>query len=114
MAVPSGYTALGVVGYSFKGTYSSTTTYNKYNTVYYNGSTFVCIKDNTINQTPGDDGVYWHLLAEGFDETRFHELQAMIISNRFSAPISADDTDATVLADDDGTVIYADWRYKEV
>ena len=114
MEVPSGYTALGVVGYSFKGTYSSTTTYNKYNTVYYNGSTFVCIKDNTINQTPEDDGVCWSLMAEGFDETTVNELKAMIISNRFTAPIVADDVGSYELADDDGTLILADWRYKEV
>lgn len=113
MAAPSGYTALSVVGYTFKGTYSSTATYNRFNTVYYNGSTFVCIKDSTINQTPEDDGVNWHLMAEGFDETLFNELKAMIISNRFSAPISADDTDSYELADDDGTVILADWRFKE-
>lgn len=52
-------------------------------------------------------------MAEGFDETLFNELKAMIVTNRFSAPISADDTDTCVLADDDGAIILADWRYKE-
>ena len=114
MAAPSGYTALGVVGYTFKGTYSSTATYNRFNTVYYNGSTFVCIKDSTINQTPEDDGVYWHMMAKGFDEPLVDELKEMIVSNRFFAAISADDSDASKLADDDGTIVLADWRFKEV
>lgn len=114
MAVPSGYTKIGVVGYTYLGTYSSTTTYNRFNTVYYNGSTYVCIKDNTVNQTPENDGVYWHLMAEGFDETLFNELRDMIYHNQFYAPVLTDDnTDSYELADDDGTVILADWRYKE-
>lgn len=114
MAVPSGYTKLGVIGYSDKGTYSSTVTYNAYNTVYYNGSTYVCIKDGTINMTPSDDGVYWHLMAEGFDESLFNELRDMIYSNQFYAPILVDDdNDSAVLIDDDGTVILADWSFKE-
>lgn len=113
MAVPSGYTAMGIIGYTFKGTYSSTVTYNRYNTVYYNGSSYVCIKDNTVNQTPEDDGVCWHLIAEGYNETLVNELYTMIVNNRFSAPISADDTGAYELADNDGTLILAEWRFKE-
>jgi hypothetical protein len=113
MAVPSGYTKLGVIGYAFKGTYNETTTYNKYHTVYYDGSTFVCLQDNVINQTPENDGVYWHMLAKGFDETFVDDLKEMIIANRFYAAISADDTDSYELADDDETLILADWRFKE-
>lgn len=113
MAAPENYTELGLVGYTYKGAYRSTATYNKFNTAYYNGSTFVCIKDNTINQTPENDGVYWALMAEGYDETLFNELRDMIYHNKFYAPISTDDTEKYELMDDDGTFILADWRFKE-
>lgn len=67
MAVPEGYTKLGIVGYSDKGTYNASVTYNKYNTVYYNGSTYIALKDNLRGVTPAD-GVNWKYMAKGFNE----------------------------------------------
>ena len=64
MAVPAGWIDIGVVGYTDKGNYNPTTTYNKLNVVKYKGSSWVCNLDNTIGQEP-TDGIYWHTMMEG-------------------------------------------------
>lgn len=64
MAVPEGYTKLGLVGYSFKGSYSDTATYNRYNCINYSGSTYVALVDNLIGVTP-EAGASWAILANG-------------------------------------------------
>lgn len=67
MAVPEGYTKLGLVGYSFKGSYSGTATYNRYNCVNYSGSTYVALVDNLTGVTP-ETGANWAILANGATE----------------------------------------------
>ncbi len=67
MAAPKGYTKLGNVGYADKGVYSADATYNKYNTVYHEGSTYVALKDNLHGVTPAD-GANWRYMAKGFTE----------------------------------------------
>lgn len=67
MAAPEGYTKLGNVGYADKGVYSADATYNKYNTVYHEGSTYVALKDNLHGVTPAD-GANWRYMAKGFNE----------------------------------------------
>lgn len=67
MAAPEGYTKLGNVGYADKGVYSANATYNKYNTVYHEGSTYVALKDNLHGVTPAD-GANWRYMAKGFTE----------------------------------------------
>jgi hypothetical protein len=67
MAAPEGYTKLGNVGYADKGVYSADATYNKYNTVYHEGSTYVALKDNLHGVTPAD-GANWRYMAKGFTE----------------------------------------------
>lgn len=67
MAAPEGYTKLGNVGYADKGVYSADATYNKYNAVYHEGSTYVALKDNLHGVTPAD-GVNWRYMAKGFTE----------------------------------------------
>ena len=64
MAVPAGWIDLGAVGYTDKGNYNPTTTYNKLNVVKYKGSSWVCNLDNTIGQEP-TEGIYWHTMMEG-------------------------------------------------
>lgn len=66
MAAPEGYTPLAIVGYTDKGTYSAGTTYNKYNVVLYDGSSYVAIKDGVTGVTPSNDGVNWRTFANGF------------------------------------------------
>jgi len=38
----------------------------------------------------------------------------MIFTNNYAAPLVTDDDDFTVLIDDLGNVLLADWHYKEV
>lgn len=68
MAAPEGYTKLGNVGYADKGVYSADATYNKYNVVYHEGSTYVALKDNLHGVTPAN-GENWRYMAKGFNET---------------------------------------------
>lgn len=56
-------TSLGRVQPLYKGTYSSTTTYQKLDNVYYNGSTWVCIGDNVIGIVPIEGSTYWQKVA---------------------------------------------------
>ena len=44
-------------------------------------------------------------------ESRLAALEKMIIKNQISAPIETDDGPLVLLADDDGNVITADWKY---
>ena len=86
MAAPQGYTALGLVGYTDKGTYLASATYNRYNVVLYNGSSYVAIKDGITGVTPSNDGVNWRLFANGFPENgittdNFQETLKQYISN---------------------------------
>ena len=67
MAAPEGYTKLGNVGYADKGVYSADATYNKYNVVYHEGSTYVALKDNLHGVTPAN-GENWRYMAKGFNE----------------------------------------------
>ena len=64
MAAPAGWIDLGTVGYTDKGNYNPTTTYNKLNVVKYKGSSWVCNLDNTIGKEP-TEGIYWHAMMEG-------------------------------------------------
>lgn len=56
-------TSLGRVQPLYKGTYNSTTTYQKLDNVYYNGDTWVCIKDSVIGIEPTDGSIYWQKVA---------------------------------------------------
>ena len=66
MAVPEGYTEVGLIGLVNKGNYDPLTEYSKYNFVYYQGSTYLYI--NELPQsgvTPSDDGVTWQYMSRG-------------------------------------------------
>lgn len=53
----------------FKGTYSSSASYEYLNEVYYNGSSFVALKDSPVG-APADDGINWRIVAsKGADGT---------------------------------------------
>lgn len=65
MAAPEGYTELGRIGFVDKGTYASGTTYRIGDVVYYNGSTWVALKNNLKGVTPVA-GANWKYMARGF------------------------------------------------
>jgi len=47
-------------------------------------------------------------------DERLAALEHMTLQNQFTAPISIDSTGTTLLVDDLGNAIVADWKYKEV
>lgn len=65
MSAPSGYTKVGTVAYSDKGDYNNYDTYNRFNTVLYNGSTWVARHDG-VTGVPPVEGNDWHCVARGF------------------------------------------------
>lgn len=81
MPAPEGYDKLSVIGYSHKGEYNPGTTYNKYNNVYYNGNTYVALKDGLIGVEPSDDRENWMIMARGFAAEDASEIQATDTSN---------------------------------
>lgn len=56
---------LGKIAFTWKGTYAAGTTYVKQDVVYYNGSSYVCLQDGTIGQTPANLTAYWQLFTQG-------------------------------------------------
>lgn len=65
MQIPEGYTKLATIGMADKGSYNESETYYYLNTVLYNGSTYVALKDNPEG-VPSNDGTNWKLVAQGF------------------------------------------------
>ena len=41
-------------------------------------------------------------------------LETMVLNNEFAAPMITDDDTLTVITDDNGNAILADWKHKEV
>lgn len=60
MVNPSGYTALDLVGYTDKGTYSASASYVKNDLVHYGGNIWRCLIDDTTGITP-TEGNNWTL-----------------------------------------------------
>lgn len=58
MINPTGYTALDLVGYTDRGTYSAVTNYVKNDLAHHNGIIWRCLIDDTIGITPVE-GVNW-------------------------------------------------------
>lgn len=62
MTEPSGYTAVGMVGFTDKGTYSASASYVKNDLVHYGGSIWCCLIDDTTGITP-TEGTNWTLFV---------------------------------------------------
>ncbi|MBU3554821.1 carbohydrate-binding protein [Polynucleobacter sp. UB-Piko-W3] len=56
---------LGKIAFTWKGTYAAGTTYARQDVVIYNGSSYVCLQDSTLGQTPANLTAYWQLFAQG-------------------------------------------------
>ena len=65
MAIPEGYKLLSRIGFDDRGNYSAANTYVAGDVVYYNGSTWVALKDNLKGVTPSP-GANWKYMARGF------------------------------------------------
>jgi hypothetical protein len=57
--------SLGKIAFTWKGVYSAATTYAKQDIVSHNGTTYVCLADGTIAQTPALLTAYWQQFAQG-------------------------------------------------
>ena len=56
MTEPQGYTALDLIGYTDKGTYSPSATYVKNDLVHYSGNIWRVLIDDISNVTPSEKG----------------------------------------------------------
>lgn len=56
---------LGKIAFTWKGNYSAGATYVRQDVVYYNGSSYVCLQDNTVGQTPASLTAYWQTFTQG-------------------------------------------------
>lgn len=64
MNVPSGYTALDLIGFTDKGVYNSATAYVRNDIVHYNGNLWRCLVDDTTAVTPAEGASWTVFLAE--------------------------------------------------
>lgn len=97
MIVPEGYEKLAVIGIAYKGQYAPNATYKLLNAVYYEGSTFVALKDNPVNP-PVADGVNWQYLAKGFLDGMLSAIDAKDTSGLIGT--AGETVDAQALLDD--------------
>ena len=59
-----------------------------------------------------DDNAAGHLQNQADEhEDRLAALEHMLIKNQITAPIATDEGKQVLLADDDGNVLQADWKY---
>lgn len=68
MEIPSGYTALSLVGFTDRGTYSATETYVKNDLVHYKNSIFCAKQDDLTGVEPTDDGTSWYYFVFSPDD----------------------------------------------
>ena len=62
MTEPTGYTAVGMVGFTDKGTYSASASYVKNDLAHYGGNIWRCLIDDTTGITP-TEGTNWTLFV---------------------------------------------------
>nr|DAU79428.1 MAG TPA: hypothetical protein [Caudoviricetes sp.] len=75
MAIPSGYSLLGRIGYNDRGVYTKNSDYVRGDVVYHEGSSYVALTTVT-GVTPADDNTNWKYLARGFGATELSEIDA--------------------------------------
>ena len=75
MAIPSGYSLLGRIGYNDRGVYTENSDYVRGDVVYHEGSSYVALATIT-GVTPADDNTNWKYLARGFGTTELSEIDA--------------------------------------
>ena len=75
MAIPSGYSLLGRIGYNDRGVYSENNEYVRGDVVYHEGSSYVALT-TVAGIAPTDDNTNWKYLARGFVATELSEIDA--------------------------------------
>ena len=72
-----------------RGSYSSSTTYNKLDVVYYNGGSYICKSNSTTNKVPTNT-TYWQQMAAPGVATMTEEQKQEIIASLLSAGVIID------------------------
>lgn len=85
MAIPEGYEKLAVIGIAYKGEYDPETEYHMMNAVYYEGSTYVALKEHPEG-VPTADGANWMYLAKGFIQNMLDTVNAKDTSGLLGEP----------------------------
>ena len=85
MAIPEGYEKLAVIGIAYKGEYDPETEYHIMNAVYYEGSTYVALKEHPEG-VPTADGANWMYLAKGFIQNMLDTVKAKDTSGLLGEP----------------------------
>ncbi|HJB17516.1 MAG TPA: hypothetical protein IAA05_16015 [Candidatus Blautia excrementipullorum] len=85
MAIPEGYEKLAVIGIAYKGEYDPETEYHIMNAVYYEGSTYVALKEHPEG-VPTADGANWMYLAKGFIQNMLDTVNAKDTSGLLGEP----------------------------
>ena len=101
MSAPSGYTALDFVGFTDKGTYSTSATYMRNDLVHYGGNIMKCIVDNTTNVTPVA-GANWELWVGA----------SANLAERTIAPLENNPADVAYAVG--RQIIYDDWLWEVI
>lgn len=89
MNVPTGYTALDLIGFTDRGVYSASATYVKNDLAEYNGAKWRCLVDDTTGTTPVE-GASWTLFANFADDMTGATTSADGVHGLVPAPTSAD------------------------
>jgi hypothetical protein len=84
MNVPSGYTALDLIGFTDKGNYSSSANYVKNDLVHYNNKIWRCLLDDTSNNTPAE-GTYWTIFVDSYSQ--LENLTDVVISSKTAGDV---------------------------
>lgn len=64
--IPTNYKKLGKTGFTTKGEYDSSTTYNRYDVVYHRGSSYIVVQDGVTGSEPSEDNTNYILMAKGY------------------------------------------------
>lgn len=82
MNIPENYVKLGAVGFSPKGEWNAETTYNRYDVVYHQGSSYIILNDNVVGSNPDTDTTNYIIMAKGVDPDIFQEnLKPYLVNN---------------------------------
>lgn len=114
MNIPENYVKLGAVGFSPKGEWNAETTYNRYDVVYHQGSSYIVLNDNVVGSNPDTDTTNYMIMAKGVDPDNFQEnLKPYLVNNGVTTEegFALDARYGKVLADEVGKIKSTAYSY---
>lgn len=67
MKIPDNYAELGKVGFTAKGEWQADVTYNRYDVVFYEESSYIVLTDNLTESVPTEENNNYIIMARGLD-----------------------------------------------